>query len=92
MSGPVISNLRPIRNPNRLTIGQCQNLAKKILGKGKGCTFMLVGAKGGRSCKWLDPDLGYFVVDGSSKKYVSVQQVQAKGNSVWCEDVQAVEE
>ena len=51
-------------NEGHLTISQAQEIAKKMNKSGDSMTFDLVGPTGRRKCKWLDPFLGFFKVEG----------------------------
>lgn len=46
-----------------MNINQCERLAQEM-GK-ENIEFYLVGPKGKRKAKWLDPWMGLFIVDGS---------------------------
>jgi hypothetical protein len=52
------------------TMAECRLMAKEILhntwdhGDGKLAEFELVGPLGRKKCKWLDPGLGFFEIEG----------------------------
>jgi hypothetical protein len=75
--------LEKIVGLEKMTIHQCQELAKKA-GYDK-TEFMLCGPKGKMKAKWLDAHFGFFQVEGNDG-IVAVQQL-AFNPDVWCEDL-----
>ncbi len=68
----------------RLSIDQCEAIARKVSADGKDCTFLLCGPKGKKEAKWLDPYLGFFQVDGQDG-FMTTSQFRF--TDVWCESV-----
>lgn len=68
----------------KMTIHQCQELAKKA-GYDK-TEFLLCGPKGKMKAKWLDAYFGMFQIEGSDG-FVMVQQF-AFNPDVWCESLE----
>lgn len=83
-----MSGLEAIVGLKKMTIHQCQELAKDV-GFDK-ATFYLCGPKDRIKAKWLDAYFGLFQVDGD-KGFVSVQQFQYNPD-VWCEDLMPEEQ
>lgn len=77
------TGLEAIVGLKKLTINQCQELAKDV-GYDK-ATFDLVGPKGRKPCKWLDAYMGMFQIDGD-KGFVMVHQLQFVSD-LWCENL-----
>lgn len=73
---------------DRLTIHQCQDLAKKV-GFDK-TTFDLVGPKGRLPAKWIDAYFGFFEVEGQ-EGFLSVAQIGYAQN-LHCENVQVIDD
>jgi hypothetical protein len=78
-----MNGLEVIVGLEKMTIHQCQELAKKV-GFDK-TEFMLCGPKGRVKAKWLDAYFGFFQVEGSDG-FNTVQQF-AFNPDVWCESL-----
>lgn len=78
-----MSGLEVIVGLKKLTIHQCQELAKDI--GYDHATFDLCGPKGRTPCKWLDAYLGLFIVDGA-EGFNTVSQFEYAPD-IWCENV-----
>ena len=79
-----MSGLEAIVGLKKMTLNQCQELAK-TLGHDS-ATFDLCGPKGKKPCKWLDAYLGMFIIDGS-EGFTMVSQLQF-AQDLWCENLQ----
>ena len=76
--------LEAIVGLEKLTINQCESLAKKM-GFDK-TTFDLCGPKGKLKAKWLDAYMGIFHIDGQ-EGFVMTRQFEFNPD-VWCENLQ----
>lgn len=72
---------------DKMTIHQCEELAKKFDGKTE---FDLCGPKGKKRAEWLDPWMGLFKIEGSDG-FVMVSDF-AFMSDLWCENLRPVEE
>ena len=69
----------------KMTILQCQELAKKI--GFDSATFNLCGPKASIPCRWLDAYLGFFTVrDDEGGGFMMASDFQFN-NDVWCTDL-----
>lgn len=67
--------------PKKLTIYQCQSIAKK--GDNKNLEFYLVGPKARMKAKWIDVYMGIFQIEGQEEAYM-VKQFEF-ANDIYCE-------
>lgn len=74
----------------RMSIQQCESLAKEIIVKSPGTklTFQLHGPKASLRCEWLDPHLGFFQMEGQAS-FVMVKQI-AFATDLYCTDLMPV--
>lgn len=77
-----MAGLEVITGLDKLTINQCQEMAKDL---GDGATFDLCGPKGRKPCRWLDPYMGLFIID-DAKGFTMVSQIQFAAD-LWCENI-----
>jgi hypothetical protein len=68
----------------KLSMFQCQNLAKKI--GFDSATFNLCGPKGQIPCIWLDAYMGIFATKDDPDHFMMVSQFQYNSD-VWCTDL-----
>ena len=68
----------------KLSILQCQELAKKI--GFDSATFDLCGPKGEIPCRWLDAYMGIFVIKDKPDNFLMASQFQFN-NDIWCENL-----
>lgn len=65
-----------LMNKSQISILECEALAKDLGPDMTGpMTFDLVGPKGSKSCKWIDPHYGIFECDGKTMHTKQVQYV-----------------
>lgn len=73
-----------------MTIHQCMEIAKKVAIDRIGMTFDLVGPTGRLKCKWLDPFLGFFQIEGEEKKFLRVVDI-AMAHDIHVENVEPMD-
>ena len=77
-----MTGLEAIVGLERMTINQCERLAKDL---GTNATFDLCGPKGKIKAKWLDAYMGLFQIEGS-EGFVMTRQFEMRPD-VWCENL-----
>lgn len=77
-----MSGFEAVVGLEKLTIHQCQNLAKDI--GFDGATFDLCGPKGKKPAKWLDAYMGLFQIVGH-EGFMMVRDIEF--SNLWCENL-----
>lgn len=79
-----MQGIEQIFDLEKATIGQCEEIAKKI--GFDSTTFDLCGPKGKLKAKWIDAHFGMFEVEGHVGFLMSSQFELSP--DVWCENIQ----
>ena len=78
MSNPTILSKLLGDNDGRMSLHQCERVAKDLVRDGVDATtitFEFVGNKGRLPCRWIDPHLGFFKL-GDSNGFTRVCDVE----------------
>ena len=79
-----MKGLESLYGKDRLTINQCQEIAKNI--GFSSATFDLCGPKGKLPCVWVDAYMGLFsATEDKGKRLMMVSQVMF--SDAWCENL-----